>query len=176
MPYSIQICKLVMPFGCFLNSSIDHIWSLTSNWPWTFILAWQQETCLFWVRASFSNLCSPWHVLTDDIGAHMNVGRTYKNLNKSKEAEDAYLVAKSLMPQVCDKTTRTRTHTHTHARIYMKYLCGVCCSQGGLQNTLSSFEKLDRWLLQASEKQRAYCSLCLRPLLWDLSVSCIQRV
>lgn len=30
----------------------------------------------------------------------MNVGRTYKNLNRSKEAEDAYLVAKSLMPQV----------------------------------------------------------------------------
>ncbi|KAG7214410.1 hypothetical protein INR49_006367, partial [Caranx melampygus] len=38
-------------------------------------------------------------VQPDDIGAHMNVGRTYKNLNKSKEAEDAYLVAKSLMPQ-----------------------------------------------------------------------------
>lgn len=36
----------------------------------------------------------------DDIGAHMNVGRTYKNLNKSREAEEAYLVAKSLMPQV----------------------------------------------------------------------------
>ena len=36
----------------------------------------------------------------DDIGAHMNVGRTYKNLNMSKEAEDAYLIAKSLMPQV----------------------------------------------------------------------------
>ena len=36
----------------------------------------------------------------DDIGAHMNVGRTYKNLNRSKEAEDAYMVAKSLMPQV----------------------------------------------------------------------------
>lgn len=30
----------------------------------------------------------------------MNVGRTYKNLNRSKEAEEAYLVAKSLMPQV----------------------------------------------------------------------------
>lgn len=39
-------------------------------------------------------------VAADDIGAHMNVGRTYKNLNKSKEAEEAYLVAKSLMPQV----------------------------------------------------------------------------
>lgn len=36
----------------------------------------------------------------DDIGAHMNVGRTYKNLNKTKEAEDAYMLAKSLMPQV----------------------------------------------------------------------------
>ncbi|XP_038856364.1 protein O-mannosyl-transferase TMTC3-like [Salvelinus namaycush] len=44
-------------------------------------------------------------VQPDDIGAHMNVGSdvtynvTYKNLNKSKEAEEAYLVAKSLMPQ-----------------------------------------------------------------------------
>lgn len=40
---------------------------------------------------------------TDDIGAHMNVGRTYKNLNRSREAEEAYLVAKSLMPQVWDE-------------------------------------------------------------------------
>lgn len=46
-----------------------------------------------------------YNVLTDDIGAHMNVGRTYKNLNKSKEAEDAYLVAKSLMPQVFHRVT-----------------------------------------------------------------------
>lgn len=45
--------------------------------------------------------CTYLIVCADDIGAHMNVGRTYKNLNKSKEAEDAYLVAKSLMPQVC---------------------------------------------------------------------------
>ena len=27
------------------------------------------------------------HVQPDDIGAHMNVGRTYKNLNITKEAE-----------------------------------------------------------------------------------------
>lgn len=46
-------------------------------------------------------------VSADDIGAHMNVGRTYKNLNKSKEAEDAYLVAKSLMPQVCRHVTHS---------------------------------------------------------------------
>lgn len=30
----------------------------------------------------------------------MNVGRTYKNLNKTKEAEKSYMIAKSLMPQV----------------------------------------------------------------------------
>lgn len=48
----------------------------------------------------------------DDIGAHMNVGRTYKNLNRSKEAEEAYLVAKSLMPQV---STRTSSHTFNTA-------------------------------------------------------------
>lgn len=49
---------------------------------------------------------------SDDIGAHMNVGRTYKNLNKSKEAEDAYLVAKSLMPQV-SYVTKTRGKAST---------------------------------------------------------------
>lgn len=36
----------------------------------------------------------------DDIGAHMNVGRTYKNLNRTREAEESYMLAKSLMPQV----------------------------------------------------------------------------
>lgn len=47
----------------------------------------------------------------DDIGAHMNVGRTYKNLNRSKEAEEAYLVAKSLMPQVSTRTCQRHPHT-----------------------------------------------------------------
>lgn len=42
--------------------------------------------------------------ILDDIGAHMNVGRTYKNLNRTKEAEESYMTAKSLMPQVsCQK-------------------------------------------------------------------------
>jgi hypothetical protein len=30
----------------------------------------------------------------------MNVGRTYKNLNRTREAEESYMMAKSLMPQV----------------------------------------------------------------------------
>ncbi|ERE88110.1 transmembrane and TPR repeat-containing protein 3 [Cricetulus griseus] len=39
------------------------------------------------------------YVQPDDIGAHMNVGRTYKNLNRTREAEESYMLAKSLMPQ-----------------------------------------------------------------------------
>lgn len=54
------------------------------------------QSVFFSVAVSYT----PYNVSADDIGAHMNVGRTYKNLNKSREAEEAYLVAKSLMPQV----------------------------------------------------------------------------
>lgn len=35
----------------------------------------------------------------DDIGAHINVGRMYNHLKMFKEAEDAYLKAKSLLPK-----------------------------------------------------------------------------
>ncbi|CAG7727509.1 unnamed protein product [Allacma fusca] len=38
-------------------------------------------------------------VQSDDIGAHINVGRTYNNLKMYKEAEEAYLKAKSLLPK-----------------------------------------------------------------------------
>ncbi|XP_014259780.1 transmembrane and TPR repeat-containing protein CG4050 [Cimex lectularius] len=38
-------------------------------------------------------------VQQDDIGAHINVGRTYNHLNMFKEAEEAYLKAKSLLPK-----------------------------------------------------------------------------
>lgn len=36
----------------------------------------------------------------DDIGAHINVGRTYNNLKMYDEAEKAYLKAKSLFPRI----------------------------------------------------------------------------
>lgn len=36
----------------------------------------------------------------DDIGAHINVGRTYNHLKMYKEAEEAYMKAKSLFPKV----------------------------------------------------------------------------
>lgn len=38
-------------------------------------------------------------VQEDDIGAHINVGRTLNHLKMYKEAEDAYLKAKSLLPK-----------------------------------------------------------------------------
>ena len=39
-------------------------------------------------------------VQPDDIGAHINVGRTYNNLNLSDEAEAAYRKAMALFPPV----------------------------------------------------------------------------
>ncbi|KAK6642319.1 hypothetical protein RUM44_014042 [Polyplax serrata] len=38
-------------------------------------------------------------VQRDDIGAHINVGRTYKHLKMFKKAEEVYLRAKSLLPK-----------------------------------------------------------------------------
>lgn len=39
------------------------------------------------------------NVQEDDIGAHINVGRTYNHLKMFKEAELAYMKAKSLLPR-----------------------------------------------------------------------------
>lgn len=39
------------------------------------------------------------HAQPDDVGAHINVGRTLNHLQRFKEAENAYLKAKSLLPQ-----------------------------------------------------------------------------
>uniref|UniRef100_A0A672JC61 dolichyl-phosphate-mannose--protein mannosyltransferase n=1 Tax=Salarias fasciatus TaxID=181472 RepID=A0A672JC61_SALFA len=58
-------------------------------------------------------------VQPDDIGAHMNVGRTYKNLNKSREAEEAYLVAKSLMPQVIPGKKYATRVAPNHLNVYI---------------------------------------------------------
>ncbi|KAM8973144.1 protein O-mannosyl-transferase TMTC3 [Pelodytes ibericus] len=59
------------------------------------------------------------HVQPDDIGAHMNVGRTYKNLNKSKEAEESYLVAKALMPQVIPGKKYAARVAPNHLNVYI---------------------------------------------------------
>ncbi|XP_030369028.1 protein O-mannosyl-transferase TMTC3 [Scaptodrosophila lebanonensis] len=51
----------------------------------------------------------------DDIGAHINVGRTYNNLKRYAEAEQAYLRAKALFPQA-------KPGVSYHARIAPNHL------------------------------------------------------
>ncbi|XP_044311237.1 protein O-mannosyl-transferase TMTC3 isoform X2 [Varanus komodoensis] len=58
-------------------------------------------------------------VQPDDIGAHMNVGRTYKNLNMTKEAEASYLVAKSLMPQIIPGKKYAARIAPNHLNVYI---------------------------------------------------------
>ncbi|KAL7982555.1 hypothetical protein Chor_010153 [Crotalus horridus] len=55
----------------------------------------------------------------DDIGAHMNVGRTYKNLNRTREAEESYLVAKSLMPQIIPGKKYAARVAPNHLNVYI---------------------------------------------------------
>ena len=38
-------------------------------------------------------------VQPDDVGAHINVGRTHNNMAQYDKAEKAYLLAKSMMPR-----------------------------------------------------------------------------
>ncbi|XP_019400812.1 PREDICTED: transmembrane and TPR repeat-containing protein 3 isoform X1 [Crocodylus porosus] len=59
------------------------------------------------------------HVQPDDIGAHMNVGRTYKNLNKTKEAEESYMIAKSLMPQIIPGKKYAARVAPNHLNVYI---------------------------------------------------------
>lgn len=51
----------------------------------------------------------------DDIGAHINVGRTYNNLKRYAEAEQAYVRAKALFPQA-------KPGVSYHARIAPNHL------------------------------------------------------
>ncbi|XP_017169426.1 protein O-mannosyl-transferase TMTC3 isoform X2 [Mus musculus] len=55
----------------------------------------------------------------DDIGAHMNVGRTYKNLNRTREAEASYMLAKSLMPQIIPGKKYAARIAPNHLNVYI---------------------------------------------------------
>jgi len=54
-------------------------------------------------------------IQTDDIGAHINVGRTFNNLKRYAEAEQAYVQAKALFPQA-------KPGVSYHARIAPNHL------------------------------------------------------
>ena len=59
------------------------------------------------------------HVQPDDIGAHINVGRTYNHLQMFKEAEDAYLKAKSLLPRSRPGETYQARVAPNHLNVFL---------------------------------------------------------
>lgn len=58
-------------------------------------------------------------VQPDDIGAHINVGRTYNNLNMSPEAEEAYMKAMNLFPPVKPGKSYTARIAPNHLNVYL---------------------------------------------------------
>lgn len=58
-------------------------------------------------------------VQPDDIGAHMNVGRTYNTMNKSAEAEKAYKRAMDLFPPVIPGKSYTTRVAPNHLNVYL---------------------------------------------------------
>lgn len=52
-------------------------------------------------------------VQPDDVGAHINVGRTYNHLKEFQQAEEAFLRAKSLLPKAKPgETYQVRMYNH----------------------------------------------------------------
>ncbi|CAH1799956.1 unnamed protein product [Owenia fusiformis] len=58
-------------------------------------------------------------VQPDDIGAHINVGRTYNNLNNTQKAEEAFRVALSLMPPIKPGESYTTRIAPNHLSVFV---------------------------------------------------------
>ena len=58
-------------------------------------------------------------VQPDDIGAHINVGRTYNHMTKFDEAEEAYLKAKSLLPRPKPGETYQARVAPNHLNVFL---------------------------------------------------------
>ncbi len=58
-------------------------------------------------------------VQPDDIGAHINVGRTYNNLRRYSDAERAYLLAKSLLPRARPGQRYTARVAPQHLSVFL---------------------------------------------------------
>ncbi|ESO89299.1 hypothetical protein LOTGIDRAFT_210330 [Lottia gigantea] len=58
-------------------------------------------------------------VQPDDIGAHINVGRTYNNMNLSKEAEQSYRKAMDLFPPIIAGKSYTARIAPNHLNVYL---------------------------------------------------------
>ena len=58
-------------------------------------------------------------VQPDDVGAHINVGRTYNNLKMFEEAEASYLKAKSLLPKSRPGETYQARVAPSHLNVFL---------------------------------------------------------
>ncbi|OPL33001.1 hypothetical protein AM593_03845, partial [Mytilus galloprovincialis] len=73
-------------------------------------------TCPVWFQ---TNNLSADIVQPDDIGAHINVGRTYNNMNMSTEAEEAYMKALHLFPPIIPGRSYTARIAPNHLNVYL---------------------------------------------------------
>lgn len=81
-------------------------------------------------------------VQDDDIGAHINVGRTYNQLKMFKEAELAYMKAKSLLP-------RAKPGESYQARIAPNHLSVFLNLANLISKNQTRLEEADRLYRQA---------------------------
>ena len=88
-------------------------------------------------------------VQPDDIGAHINVGRTFNHLQEFKAAEEAYLVAKSLLPQA-------RPGKQYTARIAPQHLSVFLNLANLISKDLSRLEEADSLYRQAISMRSDY--------------------
>ncbi|CAN0262414.1 protein O-mannosyl-transferase TMTC3 [Lampetra fluviatilis] len=80
-------------------------------------------------------------VQPDDVGAHMNVGRTFKNLNRTREAEDAYTQAKALMPQVVPGRKYSARVAPNHLNVYLHLASIIRTNESRLQEADSLYRQ-----------------------------------
>ncbi len=73
--------------------------------------------CL-WVDGEWFNVW-PCRVQPDDLGAHINVGRTYNNLQLFSEAEGAYRKALALLPPVKPGQSYTARIAPSHLNVFI---------------------------------------------------------
>ncbi|XP_052833233.1 protein O-mannosyl-transferase TMTC3 isoform X2 [Octopus bimaculoides] len=85
-----------------LFNNIGHALEKTSNWS---------EALEYFTFAA--------KVQPDDIGAHINVGRTYQHLNMSKEAEKAFQTAIDLFPPVIQGKSYTARVAPSHLNAFL---------------------------------------------------------
>ena len=89
----------------------------------------------------------------DDVGAHINVGRTYNNMNNFAMAESAYIKARSLLPQPRPGQPYTARIAPQHLSVFLN-LGNLIAKKGGIGT--SHLEEADHLYRQAIAMRADY--------------------